>query len=86
MDDSVITYDEIIEPYDEETKAVPTNFNEKKRTCKTQIFNILPVFLLITIVLLIAVSIYCYLRKYKAKQKHLLPFCITYNELNEVMY
>ena len=86
MDDSVITCDEIIEPYDEETKTVPTNFNEKKRTCKTQIFNILPVFLLISIVLLIAVSIYCYLRKYKAKQKHLLPFCFTYNELNEVMY
>ena len=82
----MITCDEIIEPYDEETKAVPTNFNEKKRTCKTQIFNILPAFLLITIVLLITVSIYCHLRKYKAKQKHLLPFCIIYNELNEVMY
>ena len=31
-------------------------------------------FLLITIALWIAVSIYCYLIKYQAKQKHLLPF------------
>ena len=27
---------------------------------------------------MIAVSIYCYLTKYKAKQKHLLPFYVTY--------
>ena len=58
--DSVITFDEIIE----ETKTVPTNFNEKNKTCKTQSFYILLVFLLITIALLIAVSIYCYLIKY----------------------
>ena len=32
IDDSVITYDESIEPYNEKT-----NFNEKKATCKTQI-------------------------------------------------
>ena len=30
MDDSVITCDEIIESYDEETKTVLTNFNKKK--------------------------------------------------------
>ena len=30
MDDSVITCDEIIESYDEETRTVLTNFNEKK--------------------------------------------------------
>ena len=30
MDDSVITCAEIIESYDKETKAIPTNFNEKK--------------------------------------------------------
>ena len=59
MDDSAITCDEIIESYDEET-----NFNEKKVVCKTQIFYILLAFLLITIALLIAVSIYCYLIKY----------------------
>ena len=52
-----------IESYDEETKTIPTNFNEKMITCKTQSFYILLVFLLITITLLIAVSIYCYLIK-----------------------
>ena len=30
MDDSAITCDEIIGSYDEETKAILTNFNEKK--------------------------------------------------------
>ena len=30
MEDSGITCDGIIEPYDEKTKAVPTNFTEKK--------------------------------------------------------
>ena len=29
MDDPVITCDEIIESYDEEIKAIPTNSNEK---------------------------------------------------------
>ena len=53
-----------------------TNFDKKGNiTCKTQNLYIILAFLLITISLLIAVSIYCYLRKkYKAKQKHLLPF------------
>ena len=37
--------------------------------------------LLITIALLIAVSIYCYLIEYPAKRKHLLPFYVTNNEL-----
>ena len=72
MDDSAITCDEIIESHDEdteaklydETKTIPTNFNGKKATCKTQNFNILLAFLLITIGLLITVSIYCYLIKY----------------------
>ena len=35
MYDSAITYDEIIEAYEEETKNISTNFNEKKITCKT---------------------------------------------------
>ena len=39
-----------------------------------QSFYILLAFLLITIALLIALCIYCFLKKYKAKQKHLLPF------------
>ena len=38
MDDSAIMCDEVTETYDEETKTIPTNFNEKKATCKTQNF------------------------------------------------
>ena len=49
---------------EEETKTIPRNFNEKKVTCKTQKFYILLAFLLITIALLIAVSICCYLIKH----------------------
>ena len=71
MDDSAITCDEIRESYNEETKTIPANFNEKKATCETQNFYILLAFLLITIALLIAISIYCYLMKYRSKQKHL---------------
>ena len=67
MDDSAIICDEIID-------VEETNFNEKNITCKTQNFYILLAFLLITIELLIAISIYCYLIKHRAKQKHLLPF------------
>ena len=52
MDDSAITCDEAIESYDEETKTIPTNFNEKKAIYKMQHFYILLTFLLITIVLL----------------------------------
>ena len=62
-------------------KTFPTNFNEKNITYKTQNFYILLAFLLISIALLITVSIYCYLIKHQAKQKHLLPFHITNNEL-----
>ena len=43
----------------EEIKTIPTNFNEKKLVCKIQNFYILFAFLLITIALLIAVTIYC---------------------------
>ena len=59
MDDSPITCDEIIESYNEETK-----FNENKTIRKMQNLYILLAFLSITIALLIAVSIYCYLIKY----------------------
>ena len=75
-----------IESYDEKTKIIPTNFNEKKVSWKTQNFYTLLAFLSITIALLIAVSIYCYLVRYRAKQKHLLPFHVTNNELKEIMY
>ena len=52
MDDSAIACGEIRESYDEEI-----NFNEKNATCKIENFYILLTFLLITIVLLTAVSI-----------------------------
>ena len=74
LDDSVSTCDDVIESYDEKTKTIPTNFNEKNITCETQSFNVLLTVLLITIALLIAVNIYCYMIKYRAKQKHLFPF------------
>ena len=94
MDDLAIMYDEVIEPCDEdvetklnnETKVVPTNFNERKATCKTQNFETLLAFLLITIALLIDVSIYCHLIKCRAKQKHLLPFHFANKELKEISY
>ena len=94
MDDLAIMCDEVIEPCDEdvetksnnETKVVPTNFNERKATCKTQNFETLLAFLLITIALLIDVSIYCHLMKGRAKQKYLLPFHFANKELKEIMY
>ena len=82
----MIMCDEIIESYDEETKTIPTNFNEKTATYKTQNFYILLAFLLITIALLIVVNIYYYLIKYRAKKKDLLPFYVTNNESKEVMH
>ena len=72
MNDSSIICNEVIKSYEEEIKAISTNFNEKKVTCKTQNFYILFEFLLITIALLITVSIYFYMIKYQTK--HLLPF------------
>ena len=57
----------------------------KNKICETKSFYILLAFLLITIALLVAVSIYCYLTKSKAK-KHLLPFYVTNNQLKEVLY
>ena len=85
IDDSVITYDEII---DTEAKSYneETNFNGKKVACKILNFYILLAFLLVTIVLLIAVSIFCYLIKYQVKQKRLVAFHITNNELKQVTY
>ena len=56
---------------------------KKKAICKTKFFYILLVFLLINIALWIAVSIYCYLLKYGAKQKHVLRVHDTNNELNQ---
>ena len=72
MVDSANIRDEVIRSYDKKIKTIPSNFNEKKVTCKTQSFYVLLAFLLITILLLIFGSIYCYLIKYQAK--NLLPF------------
>ena len=84
MDDSDIICDEVIDANvkvspedDDKTKTIPTNFNEKKVTCKMQNLYILLSILLITTALLIAVHINCYMIKYRAKQKHLLTFCDT---------
>ena len=49
LDDSMIMCSEVIKSYDEKIKTIPTNFNDKKVTCKTQNFYILLVFLLVTI-------------------------------------
>ena len=70
MDYSAIICYEVVESCNEEIKAI--HFNEKKVTCKTKNLYIFLAFLLITIALLMAVSIYCYLTKYWSKQKHLL--------------
>ena len=68
IDYSVITRDETIET----TKTVAT------KTVATKISStnsyILLIFLLTAIALLIAVSIYCYLIKYRSKEKHLLSY------------
>ena len=67
MGDLTIICHEIITSYEKKI-YIPTNFNKKKVTCKTQNFYLLLAFLLITIALLITVSISCYLIKYQAKK------------------
>ena len=54
----------------------------EKQPVKMQNFYILLAYLLTAIALLTAVSIYCYLIKYQAKQKHLLSF--HYTKLKQV--
>ena len=76
MDDSTIICDEVIKLYDEET-----DFNKKKAIYEIQNFYILLAFLLITIALSIAVSIYCYLIKYRGI--YLLPFHNTNSKLSK---
>ena len=72
MHDSAITSDEVMNSYDEKIKTIPTNFSEKNIAFKTQNLYILLAILLITITLLMAVSIYCYMIIYQSK--HLLSF------------
>ena len=91
MEDSMTTCGEVTE---EKTKTVTANFNEKMQSVKQKmsiIYYILLIFYflhlsLIAIALLIVVSIYCYLIKHWAKQKRLLPFYVTNNELKKIMY
>ena len=49
-------------------------------------FNLPFYSLLLIAALLIAVNIYCYLIKYRVKQKRLLSFQVKNNELREVLY
>ena len=70
---AIVMCDEVIESFDKEA-----NFNEKKAICKMQNFYIF----IITITLLIAVSIYCYLIKYLAIQRSWFSFHFTNNKLN----
>ena len=86
MDNSAIICNKVIKSYNEDAEPKSydkTKLNEKKAICKMQNFYILLALLLIAIALLIAVSTNCYLTKYQAKQKHLLPFHFTNNELKE---
>ena len=69
----MITCDEIIDAV--ETKRVTKNFKEKDAICKTKKFYI-------SLALLIAVSIYCYLIKNWAT--YLLPYCNTNNKLKKL--
>ena len=89
IDNSVIMCEEIIDGkaklYNEETKTITTNFNEKYVICNTQNFYILLAFLLTITALLIAVSIYCYMIKYHLRQKYLLPFHVTNDKLINVL-
>ena len=90
IDNSVIMCDEIIDAeatsYEEETKTISTNFNEKNVICKTKSFYILLASLLITITLLLkAVDIYFCLKKYKAKQKHLLSYYVKIDKSINVL-
>ena len=83
MDDSAIACDEVIESNNKETKTISTKFNENKAICEVQNLYTLLAFLLITIALLIAISIYHYLIKDQAIQKTFLTilrhFLLSYH-------
>ena len=63
---------------DEATKTVPTKTILTKNTSTN--FYILLTFFINYLV----INMYCYLMKYKSKQKHLLPYYITNDKLKEV--
>ena len=97
-DDLVITHCEIKDTTkksnNKETKTVPKNFKRKNIIYKTQHVYILLVVLLvytslvlITIALLKAISIYCYLIKYKKKTtKAFITISRHKNYLRKVLY
>ena len=85
IDSLVITWDEITDTdtearsYDGETETILKNI-----ICETKSFIFyLPFF---NYNCIFYSCIYYCLIKYKAKQKHLLPFYVTNNELKEVLY
>ena len=67
-------------------KLFEQNLMKRKQPAKRKSLFILLAFLLITIALLVTANIYCYLIKYQANQKHLLPFHDTNNESKQVLY
>ena len=73
--------DETIETKTVPTKSISTKASLTKSTSMD--FYILLAFLLITIALLIAVSIYCFFIKYQTKQKPLLSCYYTTRKLWE---
>ena len=83
--DSVIMCDEIIDAlaksYDDTAKSTSTKTVPAESTSTN--FYILLTFLLITIALFIAISVYCCFIKYRVKQKHLLPYDDT-SKLKEI--
>ena len=84
IDDSVITTcDEIIEG---ETKTITVNFIEKNTLCETNNFYISHAFFIFHLPILVVAPINCQLIRYKTKQKHLVLFHVTNNELKEIMY
>ena len=68
MDNSTIICHKAIESYDEKIKANSANFVEKKSKLENGKFLYFTCVWLLTIGLLIAVIIYCYLIKYQAIQ------------------
>ena len=60
-------------------KIYPTHFNEKKVTCKIENFHNLLAFLLVTLLILIIVSIYCYIIKHQPKKEYFLPYYFITN-------
>ena len=85
IDNSVIACVKIIEV----AKTVPKKpFQQKpvqqKLFQQKLFYQILLTFLLITIALLMAISIHCYLIKYRSKQKYLLAYHNTSKKLKEI--